>query len=315
MTAHRATQTPNVIAQTDKSETAPACTHMLFYQADHLATEISNQGIRHIVRSQDTALAQLDQGTAAQPLHVDQANSVLNGVPDKTTYSAYGFFKEGQSTAVLAFNGERLDPSTRTYALGNGNRTYHPTLFRFSSPDLFSPFDQGGLNAYAYCENDPINKMDPSGNVPRFIRSFFKGAANRLHLRTPGSKNSQVISETFNPQPSSPTRAHKRPLPDRPAGQRLSEGSGLENTDRRLQTDAKLATFLSEEKSKIQERLNSILEEGGLSYTNLKRRKDLRLSSEAESKALIKLTQKAAKAQSQIDKINQRLKTIRKGPN
>ncbi|WP_434773105.1 RHS repeat-associated core domain-containing protein [Pseudomonas entomophila] len=284
---------------------------MLFYQADHLATEISNQGIRHIVRSQDTALAQLDQGTAAQPLHVDQANSVLNGMPDKTIYSAYGFFKEGQSTAVLAFNGERLDPSTRTYALGNGNRTYHPTLSRFSSPDLFSPFDQGGLNAYAYCENDPINKMDPSGNVPRFIRSFFKGAANRLHLRTPGSKNSQVILEAFNPQPSSPTRAHKRPLPDRPAGQRLSEGSRFENNERRSSFKMALSWFEFSQALDNRKRLSTLQQQRAHAYSAYKRRRDMRLSTEAEGKRYLQLRKEVKQMESEIEKFNRTIQLIR----
>ena len=35
---------------------------------------------------------------------------------------------------------------------------------RFNSPDSMSPFGQGGVNPYAYCEDDPINHSDPSGH-------------------------------------------------------------------------------------------------------------------------------------------------------
>ncbi|MEN5279281.1 RHS repeat-associated core domain-containing protein, partial [Brucella sp. TWI432] len=38
-------------------------------------------------------------------------------------------------------------------------------LMRFNAPDSLSPFGQGGVNPYAYCQGDPINFADPSGHV------------------------------------------------------------------------------------------------------------------------------------------------------
>jgi RHS repeat-associated protein len=66
---------------------------------------------------------------------------------------------------VLAFNGERLDPVGETYHLGNGYRAYNPVLMRFTSPDSWSPFGAGGINPYAYCAGDPINRSDPTGHM------------------------------------------------------------------------------------------------------------------------------------------------------
>ncbi|MEE4636302.1 RHS repeat-associated core domain-containing protein [Pseudomonas alliivorans] len=37
---------------------------------------------------------------------------------------------------------------------------------RFNQPDNLSPFGRGGLNAYAYCLGDPVNRGDPSGHSP-----------------------------------------------------------------------------------------------------------------------------------------------------
>jgi hypothetical protein len=34
---------------------------------------------------------------------------------------------------------------------------------RFISPDTLSPFGRGGVNSYAYCSNDPINRVDRNG--------------------------------------------------------------------------------------------------------------------------------------------------------
>ncbi|OVE47597.1 RHS repeat-associated core domain-containing protein [Chromobacterium violaceum] len=64
---------------------------------------------------------------------------------------------------VLRFNGERLDPANGHYQLGNGHRAHSPTMMRFISPDHTSPFGGGGLNPYAYCAGDPINRADPAG--------------------------------------------------------------------------------------------------------------------------------------------------------
>ncbi|MGY2189231.1 RHS repeat-associated core domain-containing protein [Pseudomonas sp. SDO5591_S426] len=49
--------------------------------------------------------------------------------------------------------------------MGNGYRAFSPVLMKFNSPDTLSPFDKGGLNAYAYCLGDPINRADPNGHL------------------------------------------------------------------------------------------------------------------------------------------------------
>lgn len=54
------------------------------------------------------------------------------------------------------------------YLLGNGRRAFSPTLMRFSQPDRHSPFGKGGVNAFAYCEGQPITKIDPTGCNSRF---------------------------------------------------------------------------------------------------------------------------------------------------
>lgn len=50
------------------------------------------------------------------------------------------------------------------YLLGHGYRGYRPTLGRFNAPDSYSPFGSGGLNCYAYCRGEPVNRSDPSGH-------------------------------------------------------------------------------------------------------------------------------------------------------
>ncbi|WP_095194763.1 RHS repeat-associated core domain-containing protein [Pseudomonas sp. Irchel 3A7] len=79
-------------------------------------------------------------------------------------YTAYGHRGDGAlMSSALGYNGERLEVTTGGYALGNGHRFYSPVLMKFYSPDVESPFAKGGPNAYAYCEGDPMNYVDPTG--------------------------------------------------------------------------------------------------------------------------------------------------------
>ncbi|WP_371916346.1 RHS repeat-associated core domain-containing protein [Pseudomonas sp. QTF5] len=86
--------------------------------------------------------------------------------PHALAYTPYGHRPpESGLLSLLGFNGERPDPVTGHYLLGNGYRAFNPVLMRFNSPDSWSPFGVGGLNAYAYCEGDPINRRDPTGHI------------------------------------------------------------------------------------------------------------------------------------------------------
>ncbi len=88
-----------------------------------------------------------------------------DGQEQARVYTAYGYSPAFELTS-LGFNGELPEP-TGHYLLGS-YRLYNPGLQRFLSPDSLSPFGKGGLNAYAYCLGDPINRMDPTGHIPQW---------------------------------------------------------------------------------------------------------------------------------------------------
>ena len=111
-------------------------------------------------------------------LATDQQNSVLSeivsGRNNPMAYSAYGHQSaEHEVVSGLGFNGE-LREASRWYFLGNGYRVYNPRLMRFHSPDSWSPFGRGGLNAYMYCVGDPVNSSDPTGHMHKSFLSIFK---------------------------------------------------------------------------------------------------------------------------------------------
>lgn len=83
----------------------------------------------------------------------------------------FGFGTANESQPV-GYNGEHLDPKTGGYLLGAGRRCYSPSLMRFNSYDARSPFSNGGANGFAYCSNDPVNYVDPTGHTRTLIDRF-----------------------------------------------------------------------------------------------------------------------------------------------
>jgi len=66
----------------------------------------------------------------------------------------------------VGYNGQRVDPVTGGYHLGNGYRLYDPAHKVFYQADDWSPLGAGGLNDRAYCASgDPVNYHDPSGHI------------------------------------------------------------------------------------------------------------------------------------------------------
>ena len=162
-----------------------------FYLKDRLTTEIQGAVQRSIMQHEDQLLAQRERQTTAVQTHLlatDQQRSVLNlldaSVPHPLAYTPYGHRQNGL-LSLLGFNGERRDPVTGSYLLGNGYRAFNPVLMRFNSPDSWSPFGEGGLNAYGYCVGDPVNQSDPTGHIGNFgnFGNFRKGFLNFLKLR------------------------------------------------------------------------------------------------------------------------------------
>ncbi|KPW28369.1 YD repeat-containing protein [Pseudomonas amygdali pv. mellea] len=144
-----------------------------FYQKNCLTVEIQGATRRRVFHGENRLLAEYEtEGSVARTdlLATDLQSSVLHALSSEghqpLAYSPYGHRLPGGPFS--GFNGERADPVTGHYLLGNGYRAFNPVLMRFNSPDTLSPFGRGGLNAYAYCQGDPVNRSDPDGHIPGF---------------------------------------------------------------------------------------------------------------------------------------------------
>jgi RHS repeat-associated protein len=175
-----------------------------FYCKNRLATEIQGAIGHSIVQQGDLLLAQhqrqngvLDSTLLATDLQRSVLNTLKSGrQPQPIAYSPYGHRPaESGLSSLLGFNGERPDPVTGHYLLGNGYRAFNPVLMRFNSPDSLSPFGKGGLNTYAYCEGEPINRTDPAGHFFKKITHLIQSIANKINKTKINKDIDNVISK------------------------------------------------------------------------------------------------------------------------
>ncbi len=195
--------------------------HQRFHCKSRLVTEIQGAARWSLFQHDDQLLAQRNHvGANATTLLLasDQQRSVLNALDaarlHPLAYSPYGH-RAAQSglLSLLGFNGERADPVTGHYHLGNGYRQFNPLLMRFNSPDGWSPFGEGGLNAYGYCEGDPVNRSDPTGHRSNVVMRLLKGIANKFG-RTPSKLRPAKVKN--------PVSANKVPADLTPSAQDYS---------------------------------------------------------------------------------------------
>lgn len=150
---------------------ADAIATQRYYCDGRVINEVCNNEATTYLRQDGLLLGRHEAGTHARfsLTGTDRQQSVLSEMTAsehrEIVYSPYGHRPVGGGLFSLAgFNGEQLDPVTGLYLLGNGHRAYSPALMRFLGPDSLSPFGAGGLNPYAYCLGDPINRVDPTGS-------------------------------------------------------------------------------------------------------------------------------------------------------
>jgi RHS repeat-associated protein len=179
-----------------------------FYQKSRLATEVQGALLRTVFQHDDQLLAQQqrsDGNSETSLLVTDQQRSLLKRTDtvesESLAYTAYGHLPADSGlNALLGFSGERRDVVTGHYLLGNGYRAFNPVLMRFNSPDSLSPFGEGGLNAYAYCQGDPVNYRDPTGYIKlsifmsrrRAVRTSYKPYSSRPSRNVRASTDTQT---------------------------------------------------------------------------------------------------------------------------
>ena len=96
----------------------------------------------------------------------------------------------------LRYRGYYYDAETGFYYLQS--RYYDPAICRFINADTFATTDANGFlsaNMFAYCENNPVNGCDPSGEWVHLIVGAVLGAVSNVALSYLNAKRS---GDTYN---------------------------------------------------------------------------------------------------------------------
>jgi len=96
-----------------------------------------------------------------------------------------GSTAEGPAAAAcpIGFAGMLRDPTTGLYF--DHARVYSPWEERFLSEDPSG--EQGGLNPYDYCGDDPVNRLDPTGLswIPNWVKTAVNKVGNAVATAAP----------------------------------------------------------------------------------------------------------------------------------
>ncbi|MCM1184847.1 MAG: AHH domain-containing protein [Roseburia sp.] len=182
----RAAYTYDAFNRVEKAETFDGHVQINRYDAEGLRHELEEDGrlVRFIFRGDevvaeesmedriryirtDTLLAS-DAENARTYYHYasDEMGSVTHVIEGTEILNHYEYDAWGNLTACeekvhnrFKFNGQQWDPITQQYYLRA--RFYNPVIARFTQEDTYRG---DGLNLYAYCWNNPVYYVDPSGH-------------------------------------------------------------------------------------------------------------------------------------------------------
>lgn len=163
-----------------------------FYRGKQLQLLVGQFGARQVFGTADLLLTErhiMPGATKSFQLTTNMQRTLILAVGARDTVAlingCYGFNKKNHDF-IIGYTGQHLDKKTGCYMLGNGYRAYSPELMRFIAPDGASPFGEGGINSYAYCNGDPVNYQDDTGHNP--LSSAWRWITNKTTKIMPKAK-------------------------------------------------------------------------------------------------------------------------------
>ena len=142
-------------------------------------TEEDNTGLIRLVRATELIARSTDAVRTYYHYASDEMGSTTHivdeagNVQNRYEYDAWGNLT-AQEEAVpnrFKYTGQQFDPITQQYYLRA--RFYNPVIARFTQEDTYRG---DGLNLYAYCANNPVFYVDPTGHVSQCVKDAYEQA-------------------------------------------------------------------------------------------------------------------------------------------
>ena len=138
------------------------------FDGDKVVTEEEDQNTIRYIRGYDLISSDSERARTYYHYACDEMGSITHvtdeagAVLNRYEYDAFGEFTCKEETVAnrFAYTGEQYDPVAGMYYLRA--RFYNPVIGRFLQEDTYYG---DGLNLYAYCHNNPVGYVDPSGHA------------------------------------------------------------------------------------------------------------------------------------------------------
>ena len=154
----------------------------IFHKGEAVAEQEENSSVIRLIRGSELIARSSDSESARTYYHYasDEMGSTThvvdeNGnVKNRYAYDAWGRItaKEEAVPNRFTYYGQQIDPITQQYYLRA--RFYNPVIGRFTQEDTYRG---DGLNLYAYCANNPVYYVDPSGHRRKLSEDDLKAFA------------------------------------------------------------------------------------------------------------------------------------------
>ena len=139
----------------------------IFNPAKEVVTETEDRTVLRYIRGSELIARNTDAVRTYYHYASDEMGSITHvtdeegNLLNRYEYDAWGklTLEDEQVSNRFKYTGEQFDAITQQYYLRA--RFYNPSLARFMQEDTYHG---DGLNLYAYCANNPVRYVDPSGH-------------------------------------------------------------------------------------------------------------------------------------------------------